>query len=113
MKKVACAFVLFIVLIVLSMTSSSTAVARPKTVTFYTIVDTGFRTVEPGYYLTATCPTGEAVTGGGASIETKPGRALVTSRANGSPQRLAAYAGAVSRLKIRATFVNLTSLFIA
>src|SRR5258708_31166431 len=98
MKKVACAFVLFIVLIALSMVSSSTAVAQPKTVTFYTIVDTGFRSVAPGYYLTATCPTGMAVTGGGTSIETKPGAALVTSRTHRRPPVVAAYEGPRSRL---------------
>ncbi len=107
MKKVALAFMLFIVLIALSMVSSSTAVAQPKTVTFYTIVDTGFRSVAPGYYLTATCPVGMAVTGGGASIETKPGRALVTSRPNGSHQWIAAYEGPVSRLKVEAICVTL------
>ncbi len=108
MKKVACAFALFVVLIALSMvSSSSTAVARPKTVTFYTIVDTGFRSVAPGYYLYATCDAGMAVTGGGASIETKPGRALVTSRPNGSHQWIAAYEGPASRLKVEAICVTL------
>lgn len=77
----------------------------------YTQIDTGFRSIEPGYYLKAQCPgnpklfaTSEVVVGGGATVGSnqseKVGRALVTSRPDGFYGWIAAYEGKPSKLRI-------------
>ena len=98
-------------LIVQTTHASSRIGAIQEQLTGYTQIDTGFRNVEPGYYLHATCPgdpksfdLSEVVVGGGATVganqAAKVGRALVTSRPDGFHGWIAAYEGKPSQLRI-------------